>query len=63
MIEFPALAKSSADAYPLSEMLADVRQGIWTELGASRVTIQTARLVRAATCSATPGCVRFTWNS
>ena len=36
MIEFPALAKSPADAYPLSEMLADVRAGIWTELGAGR---------------------------
>jgi hypothetical protein len=43
MVEFPALAKSSADAYPLSEMLADVRQGIWMELGASRVTIDPFR--------------------
>jgi hypothetical protein len=43
MIEFPALAKSPADAYPLSEMLADVRAGVWTELGQTRVTIEPFR--------------------
>ena len=43
MIEYPALARTPAEAYPLSEMLTDVRQGIWTELGASRVAIDPFR--------------------
>ena len=43
MIEYPALAKTPADAYPLSEMLADVRAGVWTELSASRVAIDPFR--------------------
>ena len=43
MIEYPALTKSPADAYSLGEMLADVRAGIWTELGGARVTIDPFR--------------------
>ncbi len=43
MIEHPALARSAADAYSLSEMLADVRAGIWRELGAGQVTIDPFR--------------------
>ena len=43
MIEYPALSRTPADAYPLSEMLADVRAGVWTELGASRVAIDPFR--------------------
>jgi hypothetical protein len=43
MVEYPALAKSPADAYPLSEMLSDVRNGIWSELSASRVSIDPFR--------------------
>ena len=43
MIEFPALAKNPGDAYPLGEMLADVRAGIWTELGRPQVTIEPFR--------------------
>jgi hypothetical protein len=43
MIEHPALARSSADAYPLAEMLADVRGGIWRELNAGQVTIDPFR--------------------
>jgi len=43
MVEFPALASSPADAYPLAEMLGDVRQGIWRELSAGRVTIEPFR--------------------
>ena len=43
MIEYPALARTPAEAYPLSEMLTDVRNGIWTELGASRVSIDPFR--------------------
>jgi hypothetical protein len=43
MIEYRALARTPADAYPLSEMLSDVRAGIWTELSARRVTIDPFR--------------------
>jgi hypothetical protein len=43
MIEYPALAKTPADAYPLSEMLADVRAGVWTELSASKVSVDPFR--------------------
>ena len=43
MIEHPALARSAADAYPLAEMLADVRGGVWRELAASRVQIDPFR--------------------
>ncbi|HZO20241.1 MAG TPA: zinc-dependent metalloprotease, partial [Gemmatimonadaceae bacterium] len=32
MIEFEALASSRRDVYPLADMLADVRRGIWSEL-------------------------------
>jgi hypothetical protein len=40
---YPALAKTPGEAYPLSEMLADVRAGVWTELGRSPVTIDPFR--------------------
>jgi hypothetical protein len=43
LIEYPALAKNPADAYSLGEMLADVRAGIWTELGRPQVTIDPFR--------------------
>jgi hypothetical protein len=43
MIEHRALTTNGADAYPLSEMLADVRGGIWRELGAGRVAIDPFR--------------------
>jgi hypothetical protein len=32
MIEFEALASNGRDVYPLADMLADVRRGIWTEV-------------------------------
>jgi hypothetical protein len=32
MIEFEALARNGRDVYPLADMLADVRRGIWSEL-------------------------------
>ena len=32
MIEFEALAQNGRDVYPLADMLADVRRGIWTEV-------------------------------
>ena len=32
MIEFEALSSSRRDVYPLADMLADVRRGIWSEL-------------------------------
>ena len=43
MIEYPALAKNPADAYPLGEMLADVHAGVWTELRRSQVAIDPFR--------------------
>jgi uncharacterized protein DUF4953/uncharacterized protein DUF5117/uncharacterized protein DUF5118 len=43
MIEYPALASTPADVYPLSEMLSDVRTGIWGELSQSRVAIDPFR--------------------
>ena len=43
LIEFEALAKNRADAYSLSEMLADVRAGIWGELSGGTVTIDPYR--------------------
>jgi hypothetical protein len=32
MIEFEALSRNGADVYPLSDLLADVRRGIWSEV-------------------------------
>ena len=32
MIEFEALARNGRDIYPLADMLADVRRGIWSEV-------------------------------
>jgi hypothetical protein len=32
MIEFEALARNGRDVYPLADMLADVRRGIWSEV-------------------------------
>lgn len=43
MIEFDARATSKLDVYPLPEMLADVRRGIWSEITAQRVTIDAFR--------------------
>lgn len=43
LIETEALADPGADIYPLSEMVRDVRRGIWTELTASRVEIDAFR--------------------
>jgi hypothetical protein len=45
--EYEALAahgpRGNRDVYPVPELLADVRRGIWSELGASRVTIDPFR--------------------
>ena len=43
LAEFEALARRPADAYPLTEMLADVRTGIWSEILGARVTIDPFR--------------------
>src|SRR4029450_952135 len=43
IIEFDALEKNRANAYPLTDMLADVRSGIWGELTAGRVVIDPYR--------------------
>ena len=43
MEEYEALAGSSRNVYPLSEMLADVRGGIWSELRSGRVAIDPYR--------------------
>jgi len=43
VIEFDALASNRAEAYPLTELLSDVRGGIWTELGQARVVIDPFR--------------------
>jgi hypothetical protein len=43
LIEFEATAVNRRDAYPLTEFLADVRSGIWRELGRSSVTIDPYR--------------------
>lgn len=43
LIEFEALARSRAEVYPLAEMLADVRRGIWGELVGARVEIDAFR--------------------
>ncbi|HET9513123.1 MAG TPA: zinc-dependent metalloprotease [Gemmatimonadales bacterium] len=43
LIEFEATAENRRDAYPLTEFLADVRSGIWSELSRSSVTIDPYR--------------------
>jgi len=43
IIEFDALEKNRANAYPLTDMLADIRSGIWGELNAGRVVIDPYR--------------------
>ncbi|MGH7560889.1 MAG: zinc-dependent metalloprotease [Gemmatimonadales bacterium] len=43
IIEFDALAGNRADVYSLTEMLGDVRGGVWGEIGGSRVTIDPFR--------------------
>lgn len=43
VIEFDALAASRANAYPLTELLADIRGGIWGELAQARVTVDPFR--------------------
>jgi len=42
VVEFEAMARGN-DGYPLTELLADVRRGIWGELGAGVVTIDPHR--------------------
>lgn len=43
LVEYEALAPRRGDAYPLSEMLSDVRHGIWGELAAGSVAIDPFR--------------------
>jgi hypothetical protein len=43
LIEFEALPATRRDAYPLSEMLADVRNGVWSELDDGSVRIDAFR--------------------
>jgi hypothetical protein len=43
LIEFEALAEDKRDVYSLSEMLADVRAGIWSELSGGGVAIDPYR--------------------
>ncbi len=43
VIEFDALATTRPTAYPLTELLADVRAGIWGELGQARVVVDPFR--------------------
>ena len=43
LIEFEALPATRRDAYPLAEMLADVRTGIWRELNDGSVRIDAFR--------------------
>jgi hypothetical protein len=43
LVEYEALSDNPRTAYPLGEMLSDVRAGIWSELGRSRVTIDPFR--------------------
>ncbi|MBM3907065.1 MAG: zinc-dependent metalloprotease [Gemmatimonadetes bacterium] len=43
LIEHEALAKNRGDAYSLTEMAADVRRGIWSELGAGTVQVNAYR--------------------
>jgi hypothetical protein len=43
LVEFEALARRPADAYSLTEMLADVRTGVWREILGATVTIDPFR--------------------
>lgn len=43
LIEFDALERNRANAYPLAEMLADLRAGIWGELAQGQVAIDPFR--------------------
>lgn len=43
LVEYEALADKPRTTYPLSEMLSDVRAGIWSELGRSRVAVDPFR--------------------
>ncbi|MBA3645718.1 MAG: zinc-dependent metalloprotease [Gemmatimonadaceae bacterium] len=43
LVEYEALAGNSRAVYSLSEMLSDVRTGIWSELGRGRVVIDPFR--------------------
>ena len=43
LVEFEALDNHEGSAYGLAEMLADVRGGIWSELGATRVGVDAFR--------------------
>jgi hypothetical protein len=43
LLENEALAASRSDAYSLASMLDDLRRGVWSELSASRVTIDPYR--------------------
>ena len=43
LIENEALATNKGDAYSLASMLDDLRRGVWTELGESRVSIDPYR--------------------
>ncbi|MBA2670666.1 MAG: zinc-dependent metalloprotease, partial [Gemmatimonadetes bacterium] len=49
VIEYEALAMRPADAYTLANMLSDLRQGVWAELGSSspRVDVYRRNLQRA----------------
>jgi len=43
VVEFEALARGTGGSYGLTELLGDVRNGIWRELGSSSVTIDPFR--------------------
>jgi hypothetical protein len=43
VVEFDALASDRREAYPLTEFLAEVRGGIWRELGAASVRVDPVR--------------------
>jgi len=43
LIEYEALARRSEDAYTLADLLADLRDGVWTELSASSVRVDVYR--------------------
>jgi hypothetical protein len=43
LLDEEAMAKTANDAYPLAVMLDDLRQGMWSELARSRVTIDPYR--------------------
>ncbi len=43
VIEFEALSRNRSDVYPLTDLLADVRSGVWSELAGPSVTIDPFR--------------------